>query len=147
MRPYFSFVNNGGSLTTTTSYQTIPNLTFNLVAGGTYTFQAWLSYQGNATGAVFQPSVGGTVLPNIIEYACRFQTNVNGASNSQLQTALSSPTTPAGSAVNAVGTTYGAFIDGLVVVGTAGTLTVQAKHATAACSVLSGGRFLLQQIA
>lgn len=142
-----STISNGGALTTSTSYQTIPNLVFNLVVGNSYRFRSYFQYQGLATGAVFQPTVDGTVGTSFVVYQCRYQTNVNSSSNSQVQAALGAPSGAAGSAVNAISTTYGVLIEGLIVVTTSGTLAVQAKHATAGCQVLAGGWFILEQIA
>ena len=144
----FTPVVNGGTLTTTTSYQDIPNLTYTVVAGGTYRFAVYLVYQASTTAAIFQPTVAGTCTATYVVYKARIQTNVNGASNSQLQNALAMPSvTPAGSAPNAATTNYAANVEGLIVVATGGTLTVQAKHGGAACTVQSGGRFLLEQVA
>lgn len=142
----FSIV-DGGSLTTTTSYATVPNLSFSVVAGGTYRFSAYLTYQASATTSIFQPTMGGTCTATFVTYQVRIQIHVNGASNSQVQAALGLPAAPAGSAPNAATTTYGAVIDGVIDVNAAGTLDVQVKHATSASTVQAGGIYLLEQIA
>lgn len=149
MQPRYQLITNGGSVTTTTAYQTVPNLTFPVAAGATYQLYAWIMYQGSGTTAVFQASVGGTCTVSYAVYQVRMQTNVNGASNSQVQAgALSLPSgTPAGSAVNAASTNYGTTVEGLVVVSGSGTLDIVVKHGTAACTVQSGGRYLLEQVA
>lgn len=140
-------VTNGGSITTTTSYQTVPNLSLPVTAGATYRFWAYLVYQASATTSIFQPTMGGTATATFVVYQVRIQTNVNGASNSQVQNSLGLPATPAGSAPNAATTNYGAVIDGLITVNAAGTLDVQVKHATSASTVQAGGIYLLEQVA
>jgi hypothetical protein len=143
-----STATNGGSLTTTTSYQDVPNLTFPVLAGATYRFSSYLVYQASTTAAIFQPTMGGTCTATAVVYQVRIQTNVNGASNSQVQNSLAFPSgAPAGSAPNAASTNYGATVDGTIVVSAAGTLTVQAKHGGAACTVQAGGLYLFEQIA
>ena len=143
----YQVLTNGGSLTTTTSYVTVPNLSLPVAAGVTYHFSAYLTYQASATTSIFQPTMGGTCTASVVTYQVRIQTNVNGASNSQVQAALGLPATPAGSAPNAATTTYGAVIDGVIDVSAAGTLDVQVKHATSASTVQAGGIYLLEQVA
>ncbi|GAA4626644.1 hypothetical protein GCM10023196_035710 [Actinoallomurus vinaceus] len=138
---------NGGALTTTTSFQDIPNLTFTVSAGGTYVFRAYYIYTGSTTAAQMQPTMGGTCTATLVDYRCSIQTNSSsGGSSSQVHSILSNTGTGA-TAVTTASANCGVVIDGLIVVSAAGTLTVQAKHVGAACNVLSGGRYLLEQVA
>lgn len=138
----------GSSLTTTTSYQDVPNLSIFISAGGMYRFRAFLRYQGaTANTSALVPVMGGSCTATFISYSCRIANNATGGSSSFVHNALAPAGAGAATAVNAATTNYGVVIDGLIVVNNAGTLEVQAKHSGAACTIQSGGRYIVEQVA
>lgn len=149
MLPYLQApITNGGTLTTTTAFQDIPNLTFTLVPAATYRFEVHYDYQASGTTAQFAPAMGGTCTTSFLKYRCSIEVNLSGGSSSFVYNALSGAITPGGAtAANAATTNYGVMLSGLIVVNAGGTLTASARHVTAACTVQSGGRFILEQIA
>jgi hypothetical protein len=137
----------GSALTTTTSNQAIPGLTQNVVTGATYLFEVHFYYQGGtASSSSFSATMAGTCTATMVAYHVAIQTNANGTSNHQTHSALNASASGA-SAVAAASTNYACVIRGAIKVSGSGTLTVQAKHVTAACTVQSGGVFTLRQVA
>jgi len=136
----------GSSLTTTTTNAAIGGLTQNVVAGATYLFEVHMYYQGSSTSASFSASMAGTCTATMATYHVAIQTNANGTSNHQTHSALN-PSASGASAAAAATTNYGCVIRGSVKVSASGTLTVQAKHVTAACTVQAGAVFTLRQVA
>jgi hypothetical protein len=147
MQPFFKGIVAGGSLTTTASFQDIPSLTFTVTSGGTYVFRAYYTYTGSTTAAQMQPTMGGTCTATAVTYRCSIQTNsASGGSSSQVHNILSNTGTGA-TAVTTASAACGVEIDGLIVVNQGGTLTVQARHVGAACTIQAGARYILEQIA
>lgn len=136
----------GSSLTTTTSNQNIGGLTQNVVTGATYLFEVHFYYQGSTTSASFSASMAGTCTATMVAYHVAIQTNANGTSNHQTHGALN-PSASGSSAAAAATTNYACCIRGSIKVSASGTLTVQAKHVTASCTVQAGGVFTLRQVA
>jgi hypothetical protein len=147
MQPYMEIAPSGGSLTTTTSYVLVPNLTLAVDAGAMYRFEAYVTYQGSTTSAQFRPAMGGSCTATFTSYGCRIEQNATGGSSSFVHAALAPSGAGGATAVSAATTTYACVINGLIVVNAAGTLQVQASHVAAACTVQSGGRFILEQLA
>lgn len=149
MQSYTLGLATGGSVTTnsTTTFVDVPSLSFNVAAGGTYRFQAFLIYQGSTTAAQFGPVMGGTCTATFIVYGFRVNSaGTDGATNFVRHALLPSGAGSA-SAVDVATSDRAAIGEGLIVVNAAGTLTVAARHTGAACTVQAGGRFFLEQIA
>lgn len=143
-----SLITNGGSLTCTTTFQNIPNLTFNLVSGATYRFHGHYIWRSTgATGATFMSGVGGTVTPSILSFGAVVQVNVGGGASAQAGNLLNNSAVAASAAAVQADTNYTVVLDGLIVVTTSGTLTLAAKHGVATATVQAGGVFVLEQIA
>ncbi len=140
-------VGPASTYTTTTSYTDIGNLTFNVDAGAFYRFEAYIVFT-NTASSVFQPTIGGTCTATNVVYRVAIENNsTTGASNSQAYAALSSPSgSPAGTA-QAQTTACGAFVHGTIQVNAGGTLTVAAKHLTAASTIAANAAwFMLEQM-
>lgn len=141
-------IGNGGPLTSTTTLTDIPGISINLAAGGWYLVKGWIQFTTSSTTTTAGFSLGGTageVAPTV--YTLTIRNNTSDSANLQLSTVIPGFANPSG--VLATATTYGAAIDGLVVVGTAGTLTMQAKHGAAPAFTIptNGAAMLVQQIA
>jgi hypothetical protein len=143
-----SLITNGGSLTCTTTFQNIPNLTFNLSAGATYRFHGYYLWRSvTTTGATFMAGVGGTVTPSTLAFRANVQVNAGGGASAQAGNLLNNSAVAASAAAVQADTNFTVDIDGLIIVSSAGTLTLSAKHAVATAAVQSGGVFVLEQIA
>lgn len=147
--PNFQISAAGSALITTTTLTAIGNLSFNVVAGGVYRFEADLNYQASATTAVnLVIGVGGTATMTMISYQTAIQTATDGTSNLKSLAALVSTTVAGSGAPSVTGTNFNARMNGLCVVNAAGTFQVQARHtSTSAANIQAGGRFLLEQAA
>lgn len=140
-----SLITNGGSLTCTTTFQNIPNLTFTLVSGATYRFHGHYIWRSTgATGATFMSGVGGTVTPASLSFGATVQVNVGGGASAQAGNLLNNSAVAASAAAVQADTNYTVVLDGLIIVTTSGTLTLAAKHAVATATVQAGGVFVLE---
>ena len=143
-----TIITNGGSLTCTTSYQNIPNLSVTLTAGATYRFQVnfmWRSSGG--TGATFMAAMGGTVTPSKLWYRIDPQVSTSGVAGSRVDNTLSNTSLAISGGAGQADTDYAVILSGVIVVGSSGTLTAVARHGTATAVVQSGGMFILERIA
>lgn len=146
------FVANGGAIATlTTSFQDIPNMTFTLVPGATYRFEAYFNYQVTAgTSPTVAPAMGGTVTASFLDYRTSIATNNGGGSSSFVENVLSNSNRQGSSVVSTVSANLPVLMSGMIVASAAGTLTAQMRlfgGTSPAGNVQSGGRFLLEQIA
>lgn len=150
MIPSLSFVGNGGSLSVTSTFQDIPNLSFFLTAGATYRFETHFLYQVTAgTSPTAQPGMGGTCVASFVAYQMSIQTNNGGGGSHFEDCVLSNTSRQASSAITSLSTNLAITMEGLIVVQNAGTLTAQMRSGGTGVtmSVQSGGRFMLEQLA
>lgn len=149
--PYtFAAVTNGGTLTTATAPATpanVPNLTFNVVAGATYEFAAYIPWQATTTSGTIKTCMGGTCTASFAVYTTGVNVGVDGNSSQFVQSTLTLGATARASAAATVATTtYWAVIRGRVVVTASGTLTAQVGSGAGVINVQSGGHMTLQQV-
>lgn len=149
--PSVQLITSGGAISAlTTSYQDVPNLSFTLAAGATYRF--YTSFYCQVTGGTsptIMPSMGGTVTPSYLSYTMSMQTN-NAGGGSHFTDSVISNASRQGSAVpSSLSANLAQVMEGLIVVGTAGTLTASIKlgGTSPTGNVQAGGRFWLEQLA
>lgn len=152
MQPYvFPAVTNGGTLSVaaaSTAPANVPNLTFNVVAGATYEFQAFVPWQATATTATIKPCMGGTATASFATYTVNINIGVDGNSSVFVHGSLNlGAGARQSTAASVATTTYWVVIRGRVVITASGTLTVQigSGSGTGAINVQAGSHMTLQQ--
>lgn len=149
--PYFyPAVTNGGALTTGTAPAApanVPNLTFNVVAGAMYEFQAYIPWQATSTSGTLKACMGGTCTASMVAYTLALNIGVDGNASTWVQGSLNLGTTARSSAAaSAANTTFWLVIRGRIVVTGSGTLTAQVGSGAGVINVQSGGHMMLQQV-
>lgn len=130
------------------AYASVSGIAPFLTAGGTYKFRGYLNWSASATTVGLCPALGGTVTATLLSARISTQANSSGAAATLVHSGLQPATNAPGLAIQA-STTYGVAIDGLIVVNTAGTLTIAAKGQGTAgtATIAAGGKLILEQIA
>lgn len=149
MQPYYFPLAVGppSTMTLTTTLTDISGISVFLTAGGWYLVKGWIQFTTTGTSTTAGFSLGGTVgevAPSAYTLTIR-NNNSTDAANLQLSAAI--PGVAQASGTLATAATYGATIDGLVVAGTSGTLTMMAKVGAPAASIpANSAAMLVQQI-
>lgn len=147
--PYvFTAITNGGTISgAATTPANVPNLVYNVVAGGTYEFAAYVPWQAGTASATVKSCMGGTCTASMVVYATALNIGVDGNGSTWVQSSLTLGSgARASAAAVATATTYWITIKGRIVVTGSGTLTVQVGSGTGTINVQSGGHMTLQQV-
>lgn len=145
MQPYyFDPITNGGTLTTGTAPAVpvnVPNLTFNMLAGSTYSFYIYVPYQGTvAATATVKACLGGTAVLSFCTVITGVNIGVDGNGSIWVQSSNTlGATARASVAVVAANTTYWVVTRGRAVCTTSGTLTMQIGSGAGVINVQAGG--------
>lgn len=141
----FPKISNGGSLACTTSFVDIPNLSFNVLNGGVYEFEAYGFWSASATTTTVMFALGGTFTASFYNYRISIATNTTGGSSSFVS-GVKQPAGPSSAAVVAA-TNLPFIVSGLIVVNLAGTFTIAAKEGAIDATIVAGSRFHMRQVA
>jgi len=146
--PYsFAPVVLGSNQALATSLTDISGLSFNVVAGAAYRFEAFLNYVTVGTTVTVGFSMGGTLTEGLCCWNQDIHFSAAGGTTSQTFATIPGAATPTG-AITVAGT-YALIISrGFVRVTTGGTLTIQGiRGGATSATIQSGSTFFLEEAA
>lgn len=147
--PDFTGLLNGPAsiMTLTTTLTNISGLSINLLSGGKYRINAWITFSTTGTTTTISAALGftGTVLmPSGYSMTIRNNSTTDSA-NLQQSVAFPGIANPSGVLANAAN--YGIVIDGFISVGNAGALNLMAKVGAVAATIpINAATLMVEQV-